>query len=69
VQWLHGWQKHEAREALAAQTAELADAALQDEPELDFSEPELEFDDELDEFDFDEELEFDEEAEPVPSGS
>jgi hypothetical protein len=68
VQWLYGWQKHEAREALATQAAELADASLPAEPsEADFAFEEPDFDegDEFDEFDFDE---LDEEAEPVASG-
>jgi hypothetical protein len=55
LQWLHGWQKWEAREATAVQAAELADAetalpALDEE--LDDFEPELDeeddFADELD---------------------
>lgn len=68
VQWLYGWQKHEAREALAAQAAELADASLPVEPTeagFDFEEPDFDEVEEFDEFDFDE---LDEEPEPVASG-
>jgi hypothetical protein len=50
VQWLHGWQKYEAREAAAVQEAELADAAAP-----------VAFDEEREDFEFEEELEFEDE--------
>ena len=47
AQWLHGWQKYEARQANAALSVELASAAASAPP---VAEPEFELD-ELDELD------------------
>jgi hypothetical protein len=70
VQWLHGWQKYESREAAAVAAAELADVApLPAELEVDDFEleEELEFDeDELDDLEDLEDPLVDEE--PVPAG-
>jgi hypothetical protein len=49
VQWLHGWQKHEAREAQAQQAVEVANAAAA--PQIVEQEPDLELDDEFEELD------------------
>jgi hypothetical protein len=79
AQWLHGWQKYEARQADAQQALELANAApptlIAVEPDGDggFFDESGEFDeiDELDALDdldeFDEELPVEEE-EPAPAG-
>jgi hypothetical protein len=48
AQWLHGWQKYESREAAAVAAAEMIDAAP------------ATIDEELDDFELEEELEFDE---------
>ena len=63
AQWLHGWQKYEARESAAVEAAELADVPVEE----DFVEEEFE-DFEPDDF---EELEdpLFEEEEPVPAGA
>jgi hypothetical protein len=70
VQWLHGWQKYESREAAAVAAAELADVApLPAELEIDEFELEDEFEFDEDELDDLEDLEdplVDEE--PVPAG-
>lgn len=75
VQWLYGWQKHEARQAESERLALIADDALavgaepdlelEDDLDLDLSE---DLDDDLDEF---EELEdeFADEQEPVSTGT
>ena len=72
LQWLHGWQKHEERvavaDAAAAGTVEAAPAGFGDEtePELDDAEEEFGDDDEFD-------LEFEDggavNGQPVPSGA
>ncbi len=79
VQWLHGWQKYEAREADAARDAELVEAAaattafaepddealLAEELELPFDDEEL---DDLAELEELEELELAGDEETVPAG-
>ena len=82
-QWMHGWQKYEARQSEAEQLAQVSDAALavaaapdavlddEDDLDMDLSEEDLDIDDlgELDEF---EELEDEfgaEEQEPVATGT
>jgi hypothetical protein len=80
VQWLHGWQKYEARqeEMIAAaatgfgMTSVVAVEPPPPEEELDFSEEDLEYLDELDELDDFDELEdtsFADEEQSVPAGS
>ncbi len=78
IQWLHGWQKYEAREADAARDAELADAGVMafeepDDEEL-FEEMEMPFDeeeelDDLAELEELEDFELAEGEETVPAGS
>jgi hypothetical protein len=79
IQWLHGWQKYEAREADAARDADLAEAAavtaaigepldeelFEEEMELPFDDEEL---DDLAELEELEELEFAGDEETVPAG-
>jgi hypothetical protein len=78
AQWLHGWQKYEARqdEAIAAaafgMTSVVAADAPPPEEEFDFSDEELddlEYLDELDDFDEFEETSIPEEEQSVPVGS
>jgi hypothetical protein len=78
VQWLHGWQKFEEREANAARDADLAEAAaaplaLEMEDEEVFEELEMGFEDEelddLAELEELEDLEFEGDEETVPAGS
>jgi hypothetical protein len=82
AQWLHGWQKYEARQdaAIAAaafgMTSVVAAEAPPPDQELDFSEEELEvmeedleYLDELDDFDEFEDTSVSDEEQSVPAGS
>jgi hypothetical protein len=63
AQWLHGWQKYEAREAAAAERADAIDSAQGFEDDIAFDE-----DIEPDEFEEEFEDPLLEDEEPVPAG-
>jgi hypothetical protein len=69
LQWLHGWQKHEARLAAADASEQTLPTVSDEEPELEPGDAEDEFDGDDDEFD----LEFEDDAavngNPVASGA
>jgi hypothetical protein len=78
AQWLHGWQKYEARQDAAitaaafGMTSVVPTEASPPEPEFDFSDEDLddlEYLDELDDFDEFEDTSVIEEEQSVPAGS